>query len=131
MPTLAILAGVEGYSTKREIPVEIQKEEGLPPEQWNTILPLNLGAVYKFEGKTRPYLGGDMVFIPGYVRGANGMAVGMRFRGGADVYFSDAVGLNFNLAMGILTGKNLDAVDDAASTSALMPQLSAGLLFAF
>jgi hypothetical protein len=132
LPTenLQILAGIDVYSTRRAVPIELQ-EQGYPPYTWNSILPFNFGAVYKFSGKVRPYVGGDVLLIPGLVQGEGGLGTGLRVRGGVDIYFTDNLGINFNAAAGFLAGKSLEAVNPEAGTSGLTPQITTGLVLAF
>lgn len=131
LPTenLTILAGVEGYSTRRVVPLELQ-ELGYPPYTWNSILPLNFGAVYMFSGRIRPYVGGDVIVIPGLVQGQQGVATGLRLRGGANFFFTDSLGFNLNAAAGFLTGKTLEAVNPDVETSGFTPQINMGLVLA-
>jgi hypothetical protein len=132
LPTenLQILAGIDVYSTRRAVPIELQ-EQGYPPYTWNSILPFNFGAVYKFSGKVRPYVGGDVLLIPGLVQGEGGLGTGLRVRGGVDIYFTDNLGINFNAAAGFLAGKSLEAVNPEAGTSGLTPQVTTGIVLAF
>lgn len=132
LPTenLELLAGIDVYSTRREVPIELQ-EQGYPPYTWNSILPFNFGAVYKFSGRLRPYIGGDVLLIPGLVQGEGGLGTGLRVRTGLDYYVTDNFGLNANLAVGFLAGKSLEAVDPDGDTSGVTPQFTVGTVFAF
>ena len=128
---LAVLAGLEGYSVRRDVPQELQ-DAGAPPVVWNSIMPINIGAAYKFfNDPIRPYVGGDMLIIPGYVQDASGAAIGLRVRGGFDYMVADNFGLNINGALGIWSGKEFDRLDAEFSTSAMVPQLSMGTVIAF
>jgi hypothetical protein len=128
---LAVLAGLEGYSVRRDVPQELQ-DAGAPPVVWNSIMPINIGAAYKFfNDPIRPYVGGDMLIIPGYVQDASGAAVGLRVRGGLDYMINDNFGLNVNAALGIWSGKEFDRLDSEFATSAMVPQLSMGTVVAF
>lgn len=128
---LAVLAGLEGYSVRRDVPQELQ-DAGAPPVVWNSIMPINIGAAYKFfNDPIRPYVGGDMLIIPGYVQDASGAAIGLRVRGGFDYMVADNFGLNINAALGIWSGKEFDRLDAEFSTSAMVPQLSMGTVVAF
>lgn len=128
---LAVLGGIEAYSVRREVPQELQ-DRGAPPVVWNSIMPLNIGAAYKFfNDPARPYVGGDMLIIPGYVQDASGAAIGLRIRGGVDIMVSDVFGFNVNGAMGIWSGKEFDQLDEEFSSSAMVPQFSAGTVVAF
>lgn len=131
MPTssLGILAGIEAYSARRATTAE-EQELGAPPLIWQTIMPINLGAVYKYTPtNVRPYVGGDIHMIPGLVRDQGGLATGFRFRGGSDFLVTDSFGFNLNLALGFTGGKALSAV--TAGTSAIIPQFSAGTTLVF
>ncbi|MBO85709.1 MAG: hypothetical protein CL927_10145 [Deltaproteobacteria bacterium] len=131
LENLAVLAGLEGYSVRRDVPQELQ-DAGAPPVVWNSIMPINIGAAYKFfNDPIRPYVGGDMLIIPGYVQDASGAAIGLRVRGGLDYMVSDNFGLNINGALGIWSGKEFDRLDSEFSTSAMVPQLSMGTVVAF
>ena len=128
---LAIIGGVEAYSTRRAVPQELQ-EQGAPPEVWNTILPFNAGLVYRFlTGSVQPYAGGDVVMIPGYVKDAGGLATGLRIRAGADFMVTDGFGFNLNTSLGMWAGQNFDQVATAASNAAFTPQFSAGTVVHF
>ena len=131
MPTssLGILAGIEAYSARRATTAE-EQELGAPPLIWQTIMPINVGAVYKYTPtNVRPYVGGDIHMIPGLVRDQGGLATGFRFRGGSDFLVTDSFGFNLNLALGFTGGKALSAV--TAGTSAIIPQFSAGTTLVF
>ena len=131
MPTasLGILAGIEAYSARRATTAE-EQELGAPPLIWQTIMPINVGAVYKYTPtNVRPYVGGDIHMIPGLVRDQGGVATGFRFRGGSDFLVTDSFGFNLNLALGFTGGKALSAV--TAGTSAIIPQFSAGTTLVF
>jgi hypothetical protein len=128
---LMLMGGIEGYSVRRDVPQELQ-DAGAPPVVWNSIMPINLGAAYKFfNDPMRPYVGGDLLIIPGYVQDAQGAATGLRIRGGLDIMVTESVGLNVNGALGIWSGKEFDRLDDEFSTSAMVPQFSVGTVVAF
>lgn len=128
---LALLAGIEGYSVRRDVPQELQ-DAGAPPVVWNSIMPINIGAVYKFlNDPARPYVGGDLLIIPGYVQDASGAATGLRIRGGVDLMVNETFGFNLNGALGIWSGKEFDQLDAEFATSAMVPQFSAGTVVAF
>jgi hypothetical protein len=131
LDNLVVLGGIEGYSVRRDVPQELQ-DAGAPPVVWNSIMPINIGAAYKFlNDPIRPYVGGDMLIIPGYVQDANGAAIGLRIRGGLDYMINTNVGLNVNGALGIWSGKEFDRLDEEFAQSALVPQLSIGTVIAF
>lgn len=128
---LAIIAGVEAYSTRRAVPEDLQ-EAGAPPEVWNTILPFNIGLAYRFlDGNIQPYAGGDVVLIPGYVKDASGLATGLRLRGGSDFMVTDSFGFNLNLSLGIWAGQNFESVETATTSAAITPQFSGGTVLHF
>ena len=128
---LAVLGGIEAYSVRRDVPQELQ-DRGAPPVVWNSIMPINIGAAYKFlNDPARPYVGGDMLIIPGYVQDASGAAIGLRIRGGVDIMINDVFGFNVNGAMGIWSGKEFDQLDEEFTSSAMVPQFSAGTVIAF
>ena len=128
---LAIIAGVEAYSTRRDVPLELQ-EQGAPPEVWNTILPFNAGLVYRFlDGSVQPYAGGDVIMIPGYVKDEGGLATGLRIRAGADFLVTDGFGFNLNTSLGMWAGQNFDQVETASTNAAFTPQFSAGTVLHF
>jgi hypothetical protein len=128
---LAIAGGIEAYSVKRTIPPALL-DEGEPAEQWNTILPINFGLQGRFgQGVARPYVGADVVLIPGYVKEAGGVAVGGRGRLGLDLLLSDGFGLNLNGALGVWSGENFSQVQEGVSGSGLSPQISAGTVLRF
>ncbi len=129
--TLAVVAGLEAHSTRRLLdPTKVP--EGEPAIEWNTILPFNLGLLYRpTMGSWRPYGGAGMQFIPGYVKSAGGMAIGLRARGGLDYIITDYLGLNVNLALGMWTGKKFDQVQDGLKKAGFVPQFSGGTVFLF
>jgi len=128
---VAIVGGVEGYSAKRLIP-EIYLDEGEPNIQWNTIIPINLGALYHFKDQPlQPYLGADTVFIPGYVRDSSSVAVGIRARAGADYTLTSTFAVNLNASVGYWGGKDFAAVQQNLTGSGLVPQVSAGTVLRF
>jgi hypothetical protein len=133
MPTnnMAIVAGLEAYSAKRQIP-EALLEEGQPSTQWNTILPVNIGAQYRLGNDgLRPYVGGDIVLIPGYVKDADSIATGLRARGGIDFIVTEGFGINLNVSAGFWSGEDFEAVQQDLSANGLVPQLSGGTILRF
>lgn len=131
-----VLAGVQGWSVQREIPVQFQRQVGAATE-WNTIVPYNAGVVYKAtvaDGHLRPYGGADLITARYYLPESGGMgsfAVGARARVGADIMIARAVGLNLDVAVGGWSGKNWDQIDLGVKNAGLLPQFSAGTVFAF
>ena len=129
--SVAIVAGAEAYSVKRNIPAALQEVGGATSE-WNTILPINLGALYQLgKANTHPYLGADLVMIPSYVKEAGGMAIGGRARAGVDFLLSDRMGINVNGALGLWSGKNFSLVASGVANAGLAPQISGGTVFLF
>lgn len=128
---LKLMVGAEAYSVRRDVPQDLQAR-GAPPVVWNSILPINVGAAYQFIGEmARPYVGGDLLIIPGYVAEASGPATGLRFRGGSDFMLSENFGLNVNLAVGLWSGEDFEKLEADFNSSAMVPQLSTGLVVAF
>jgi len=135
---IRVVAGIEPHSTKRDIP-EALLEEGEPSTQWNTIVPLNAGLQYSFgESTWRPYLGGDVIVIPGYVSEVEGVtleggrnATGARVRGGLDILLADSFALNLNISYGRWSGKDFDAVQRDLADTGTVPQVSAGTVLRF
>lgn len=126
-----VVGGVEGYASRREIPPALL-EVGDPTTQWDTIIPFNVGVQYRMGSEmTRPYVGADGIFIPGYVQAAGGMATGLRARVGVDLLVADNIALNLNGSAGFWSGKDFDKVARDMETSGLVPQLSAGTVFRF
>lgn len=129
--SLGLVAGIEAYSTQREIPAAL-RETGEPEIQWNTILPFNVGAQYFIgSGNVQPYVGADLQFIPGYVKDAGGLAMGLRARGGLTILLADNFGLNANVSAGFWSGSNFESVAKDFSTTAMVPQGSAGAVLFF
>lgn len=128
---VAIVGGLEAYSAKRDIP-EALLDPGQPSTQWNTILPVNVGAQYRLGSEgIRPYIGGDLIFIPGYVKDASSVATGLRARGGVDFIVTDGFGINLNVSAGIWNGEDFAAVQQDLTTNGLVPQLSGGTILRF
>lgn len=129
--TLAVVAGLEAFSTRRLLDPEAVPV-GQPAVEWNTILPFNIGALYKpANNKLRPYVGGGIQFIPGYVKTVGGVAMGFRARGGVDYVVTDNIGLNANLALGMWTGKEFQKVQEGLKSAGVVPQFSAGTVILF
>ena len=131
-----LLVGLEAYTTQRQIPPKFR--DPLNPDQeteWNTILPLNAGVVYKLEGGIAvPYFGGDAIFGQYYYdveTGSPSWTVGARARAGLDLMFVENFGLNLNVSLGMWQGKNWDKIQEGIGASGFLPQLSAGTVVAF
>ncbi len=128
---LALVGGVEAYSVQRTIP-PANLEPGEPARQWNTILPLNVGLQYHIgQGKAQPYLGADLLIVPGIVRNSTTPAMGGRGRLGANFFVSDTVALNLNGAVGFLGGKDISSIAEGMSNGAVAPQVSGGTVLFF
>jgi hypothetical protein len=129
--TMALVAGLEAYSVRRSLdPTDVPVGE--PAVVWNTILPFNLGMLYKpSSADIRPYVGAGVQAIPGYVKTEGAIALGLRARGGVDYILSDNFGLNLNVAAGLWTGEHFSEVQDDLEASGMVPQISGGTLFLF
>lgn len=135
---LRFVGGIEPHSTKRDIP-PLLLQEGEPSTQWNTIVPVNAGLQYSFgESMWRPYLGADVLMIPGYVTEVEGVtleggrtATGARARGGLDVILADGFALNLNVSYGRWNGKDFDAVQRDLADTGTVPQGSIGTVIRF
>lgn len=135
---LRFVGGIEPHSTKRTIPPALL-EEGQASTVWNTIIPVNAGLQYSFgESMWRPYVGGDVLIIPGYVSEVEGVtleggrtATGSRARGGMDVLLSESFALNLNVSIGRWNGKDFDAVQRELEDTGIVPQVSAGTVIRF
>jgi len=128
---LALAGGLEAYSVQRSIPPALL-QPGEASKQWNTILPINLGLQYHFGASTvRPYLGADVLIVPGIVRGRSTPATGGRARAGCNFLVSDMVALNLNGAIGFLGGKDMVAVADGMDTGGVAAQVSVGTVLFF
>lgn len=135
---LRFVGGIEPHSTKRDIP-QLLLQEGEPSTQWNTIVPVNAGLQYSFgESMWRPYVGADVLMIPGYVTEVEGVtleggrtATGTRARGGLDVLLSDGFAVNLNVSFGRWNGKDFDAVQRDLEDTGTVPQASVGTVIRF
>lgn len=135
---LRFVGGIEPHSTQRTIPPALL-QEGQSSTVWNTIIPVNAGLQYSFgENMVRPYIGGDVLVIPGYVSEVEGVtleggrtATGARGRGGLDVLLSEGFALNLNISYGRWNGKDFDAVQRDLEDSGTVPQISAGTVIRF
>ena len=134
---LVVLAGVEGASTNRNYTDEeraaIAAASGQTAEQiqdWNLILPLDLGLVYKVPiSAVQPYVGADFLAV---VYTANGdFAFGGRVRGGCDFMVSDNFGFNVDGAIGVLAGDKFDLIQAGLADVGLYPEVSLGTILTF
>ncbi|MSQ00592.1 MAG: hypothetical protein EXR71_01705 [Myxococcales bacterium] len=132
-----ILAGVEGASTNRNYKEEeraaIAAAAGVTPEQiqdWNAILPIDVGLVYKVPTSAiQPYVGADFLAV---VYTANGdFAFGGRVRGGCDFMVSDNFGFNLDGAIGYLAGDKFDLIQVGLADVGLYPEVSLGTVLGF
>jgi hypothetical protein len=129
-PNFAVLAGLEAYSTRRNIPPELVPA-GLPAVQWNTLVPLSASGVYRpDEGPMRPFFGGGLQLIPGYVKGAQSLAFGLRGIGGMDYQLSDNFGLSVSGSAGFWAGSDWYRIQNLMNTG-FSAQFSAGTLLLF
>lgn len=123
--------GLEGYSTQRDVPPKLQEEQGRPPEEWNTIAPFNFGVKYQPTNRPfRPYIGGDVTVTP-YTFEKFRMAPGLRARGGFDYMFTDAFGVNLNLAAGFWYGSEFEIVQKDLQPLGGVPSVSLGTTILF
>ena len=135
-PHLALAVGFDAASAKRDVPDALQAI-GYPPTTWNTILPIHMGLQGRFgEGSAKPYVGADLVVIPGAVQAAEdgsggGGAVGGRGRVGLDLLLADNFGLNFEAAGGLWSGDGFQTVEKDMGTKGFVPQISAGTVLRF
>jgi len=133
---LAIVGGFDAYTTKRTLPPE-EVEEGQPASTWNTLLPLHFGAVYRPTGSTlepkefRPYIGGGIQLIPGYVKEGGGMAFGMRAVGGADYALTDRFAMRLAIGTGFWTGEYWYLIDELERNFGFIFQTNIGAVMAF
>ncbi len=127
-----VLAGVEVYAVNRVLPPELQFQTGLYSE-WNTIFPINLGLMYKFNfGMFQPYVGADAIFVQ-YYKDAIGSdwAGGGWARAGLDVMFIKSFGVNVNVAAGGWSGKNWGLIEQGVASAGFLPQVSGGTVVSF
>ena len=125
------MVGAEACATKRLISSEFL-QEGESPIQWNTIIPINVGALYHFDMESiQPYVGGDLIFIPGYVREASSMAMGARIRSGVNFPVAEKLYFNINMSIGVWSGEDFKAVQADLTSLGFVPQISGGTSFLF
>lgn len=135
-PHLALAVGFDAASAKRAVPDALQSA-GYPPTTWNTILPIHAGIQGRFgEKSARPYVGADLVLIPGAVQAAEdgsggGGAAGGRGRVGLDLLLSDTFGLNFEAAGGLWSSSGFVTVEKDMASKGFVPQISAGTVLRF
>ncbi len=137
--SIAIAVGIEGYATKQLTPIldENQNPTDTFTKEWRVILPISTGVVYHFPGKiAKPYAGGDIQVIPGYVENGGGMAFGFRARGGSNFMIADNFGINLNLSAGFWSGEQFAYVQSTKTGTffnqlGFVPQFSGGTLILF
>ena len=134
---VAFVGGAHAYSVHRNLPADLVAS-GEPTTTWNTIFPLNFGARYYFRAaKVDPYLGGEGILIPGYVRASptqdtgSNLAGGARVRGGINYLVNPTVALNADVALAYLSGENFQYVEDGMKKAGVAPQISVGTVFLF
>ncbi len=127
---LAIVGGFDAHSTRRLLPPELVPL-GQPAVQWNTLVPINVGLLYRPNNQDfRPYAGAGVSGLPGYVKGATAMAFGIHARGGADILFTDNFGINLNLNAGLWAGTEWYLIQGLMNTG-FTTQVSLGTMLAF
>ncbi len=134
-----LLVGLEGFSTQRQLSENVVKqlaaEQDVDPSEinatpWNTILPFNIGVVYKYTpNAVRPYVGLDLTATP-YTESFD-VALGARARAGADFMVAENFGLNLNLSAGLMWGEKLGDTQAGIKDMGLIPQISGGTVFEF
>lgn len=120
--------GLEGWTTRRDVPERLQEIYG--SSVYNTIPPLTFGA--SFQGNShnaRPFIGGDLTLAP-YTSSFK-TAVGARVRFGSDFMVSDSFGFNLSANAGALYGAELDQVQAGMKPLAPVIQASAGTIIRF
>jgi hypothetical protein len=127
---LAVVAGFDGFSTRRLIPPELVPI-GQPAVQWNTLVPINAGLLYRPSGQDiRPYVGAGTTIIPGYVKEAGAVAFGFHARGGVDFLVTDNFGINLNANAGMWAGTEWYKIEGLMNTG-FATQIGAGTLLVF
>ena len=134
---------METFAAGRSIPPELQPLYGRASE-WNFIYPINAGLLYRLDSGSMaiPYVGADVIGASYFqdpptevaglqIDGERHSTFGARARAGADIMFTNNVGLNVNLAVGGWAGKRWPVIDASAKSGGLLPQISAGLIAAF
>ena len=127
---IAVVGGLEAFSTRRLLPPD-QVPVGQPAVQWNTILPFNVGALYRPMNDTiRPYVGANVQLLPGYVAEAGAVAFGLQARGGLDYLVADNLGINVNAGAGFWAGSEWYRIDGLLNTG-MTAQINVGTVFLF
>jgi hypothetical protein len=126
----ALTVGLEFQSTKRIPTKEQQVKLGLPPELWNTIMPLNVGGLYRFgQGRFQPFVGADLILTP-YTRDFK-VALGARARLGADMMVSKNLGINAGFSTGAWYGSKFNLIDEGLKDFGIVPQATLGTSILF
>jgi hypothetical protein len=134
---LHVVAGIEGASTNRQYSDAqrraVAEQNGIDEadvQDWNMILPMNVGAVYKAPiGIVHPYGGLDLSITP-YTPDFQ-VAVGVRGRGGADFMVVENFGLNADLALGFLSGEQFETIQKDLPAAAFFPEGRVGAVLVF
>jgi len=128
---LAIVAGVDGHSTRRLLPPDTVPI-GEPAVKWNTLVPINAGLLYRPSGRdVRPYAGAGTSILPGYVVDEKmHVAFGFHARGGVDFILTENFGINLNANAGLWAGTEWHKIQGLYNTG-FVTQLGAGTLLAF
>jgi len=126
----SLTAGIEFQSTKRSPTIEQQVKLGLPPEIWNTIMPLNVGGLYRFgQGRMQPFVGADLVLTP-YTKDFK-VAVGARARAGTDIMITKKMGVSLGLSTGAWYGSRFDNIEEGLKDFGIVPQATLGTSILF
>jgi hypothetical protein len=126
----ALTLGVEFQSTKRLPTKEQQVKLGLPLELWNTIMPLNVGGLYRFgQGRIQPFVGADLILTQ-YTRDFK-VAIGGRARLGADLMLTKNLGVNASFSTGAWYGAKFNLIDEGLKDFGLVPQATLGTSILF
>jgi len=128
---LHVMLGLEVYAVKRIRPPSLQLEDGKLTE-WNTIFPINAGAMYELAfGPVEPYLGADAILVQ-YFQDEQGSdwAGGARARLGMDIMIVENLGINLNFASGAWLGKNWGIIEPGVPPFGFLPQVSGGIVVA-
>ncbi len=132
-----LLLGVEGASTNRNYTDEeravIASSAGILPEQvqdWNAILPINVGVVYKVPTTAiQPYIGLDGLAVA--YTATPDFAFGARLRGGCDFMVSENFGFNLDVGLGVLSGEQFDLIQAGLADTGFYPEVSGGTVLSF
>lgn len=128
---IVLVAGAEVYMNKVVLPPEEQLETGVY-SVWRTMVPTNLGFLYKPSwGRVQPYGGLDVITAVTTLEPDSRLrAWGGRVRAGVDVLAVENFGMNLNLAFGAWASPKGDPAEPWTTRSGLLPQASAGVFLA-